>query len=66
MSSVLKKLVDDDGNLKKDVVFDVLLEYEKKLEGWESNIEINSKMLNQVLVEHTSWAAYYDQVNQIF
>jgi hypothetical protein len=62
MSSVLKKLVDDEGNLKKDEVLSILLEYEQKLDGWKANLEVNSKRLNTAIVEHTTWAAYYDQV----
>jgi hypothetical protein len=40
----------------------IILKYKKKLEGWQDHIRVNGKNIEAANVEHSSLAAYYDQV----
>lgn len=38
-----------------------ILDASDKLKGWEDNLVIDGKNLEQCCVEHASWLAYYDE-----
>lgn len=60
--SAIRKIVDKNGETDLSRLQPTLREYEIKLDGWEDNLAINDKVIQQALAEHHSWAAYYDQV----
>lgn len=39
-----------------------LIDAEKRMAGWEDNLEINNKNLELACVEHASWLAYYEEI----
>lgn len=53
-------IVDRIGGKLENVV-NVLFDYEDKLVGYENNIQIKGKTLEQALKEQASWYAYYNE-----
>jgi hypothetical protein len=50
--------------IRKDFAYalTIINDYEKKLAGWQDDVKLDSKNIEIVNVEQSSWMAYYDEI----
>lgn len=60
--SSLRKLLNSDGKLDLSLLPEELKKYDSKFSDWKSDLQLKGKSINDVLIEHSSISAYYDQL----